>query len=390
MHASVPRYAGVSALLFASALVLSACAHDTGATDRIPSADTSGRPWSVDALLTDCSAADVESSGCIGPNTEGTYTSLSRDDVSRPWRLCSVLPHMKDSTWIGVNYGQVSQARSLGVALSTSDAGGYANLSQQISQIEDCVSSGADAILLSAVSFDSLNNAVHDATLAGIPVIDVGNGVSSPEVAGHVLQDYIDMGRMIGEHLADLDRPLRVALLPGPAGAGWAERSVTGFTDAIEGSQVNIADVKYGDTGKEVQLRLIEDVLASNPDLDALVGNAVMAEAATRVAAERGLIGKLGIYSTYVTPELVDLIGAGRANCGPSEQSTLIGQMAVDYAIRILEDVPAAGDVERYAPVPMVACGPTEGDFDNIDSFDLAGSFAPSEFRPTFSVEGTQ
>ncbi len=98
------------------------------------------------------------------------------------------------------------------------------------------------------------------------------------------------------------------------------------FEATIAGSQVTVADVKYGDTGKEVQLKLVEDVLASNPDIDALVGNAVMAEAATQVLGERGLADRIGVYTTYVTPELVELMGAGRANCGPSEQSSLIGR----------------------------------------------------------------
>lgn len=390
MRLPLTRLARASAVLAGCTILITSCAEDGSSSDAIREIDTSGQSWSVDALLTDCAAPGVDPAGCVGPNSEGKYTSLSREQVTKPWQLCSVLPHMKDSTWIGINYGEVSQAKSLGVGLSTSDAGGYNNLSEQVSQVENCVSSGADAILLSAVSFDSLNNAVKDAVAAGVPVIDVGNGVSSNEVAGHVLQDYVDMGRLIGEHLVSLDRPMRVALLPGPAGAGWAERSREGFEATIAGSQVTVADVKYGDTGKEVQLKLVEDVLASNPDIDALVGNAVMAEAATQVLGERGLADRIGVYTTYVTPELVELMGAGRANCGPSEQSSLIGQMAVDYAVRVLEDLPAPGAVERYAPVPVVVCGSAEGELANIDEFDMNGSFAPTSFRPNYSLKAAQ
>ncbi|MCK8613818.1 TMAO reductase system periplasmic protein TorT [Gordonia sp. C13] len=390
MRLPLTRLARASAVLAGCTILITSCAEDGSSSDAIREIDTSGQSWNVDALLTDCAGPGVDPAGCVGPSSTGKYTSLARDQVTKPWQLCSVLPHMKDSTWIGINYGEVSQAKSLGVGLSTSDAGGYSNLSEQVSQVENCVSSGADAILLSAVSFDSLNNAVKDAVAAGVPVIDVGNGVSSNEVAGHVLQDYVDMGRLIAEHLVSLDRPMRVALLPGPAGAGWAERSREGFEATIAGSQVTVADVKYGDTGKEVQLRLVEDVLASNPDIDALVGNAVMAEAATQVLGERGLADRIGVYSTYVTPELVELMGAGRANCGPSEQSSLIGQMAVDYAVRVLEDLPAPGAVERYAPVPVVVCGSAEGELANIDDFDMNGSFAPKSFRPNYALKAAQ
>ena len=33
--------------------------------------------------------------------------------ASRPWRLCAVYPHLKDSYWLAVNYGMVEEARAL-------------------------------------------------------------------------------------------------------------------------------------------------------------------------------------------------------------------------------------------------------------------------------------
>ncbi|AUI53663.1 monosaccharide ABC transporter substrate-binding protein, CUT2 family [Arthrobacter crystallopoietes] len=348
-----------------------------------------GASWKVPALLTDCDAPDIEAAGCMGPNAPGSYESLDRNSVDEDWRICSVLPHLKDQTWIGMNYGQVNQAQQLDVSLTTTDAGGYENLADQVTQVEDCISSGADAILLSAVSNESLNPAIAAAKRQGIKVIDVGNGVSSTEVDARVLQDYYDMGKLIGDHMATLDEPMKVALLPGPAGAGWTERTRLGFEAATKDSGIAVADIKYGDTGKEVQLKLVEDVLSANPEIDAIVGTAITMEVAATVLAEQGKTGDVRLYGTYVTPQSVELIDKGRANCAPSEQSSRIGKMSVDLAVRVLQDIPLNPDIERYAPEPLVICGPREDGYQNIESFDATGSFAPEGWDPVFDVKGS-
>ncbi|MFE4836346.1 TMAO reductase system periplasmic protein TorT [Arthrobacter sp. NPDC056691] len=372
----------IVALAATGLLLLSGCA--TAGAEAEP---VSGESWSAPALLTNCKSPKVDPRGCTGPNTPGTYTSLSRSEVTKPWRICSVLPHLKDPTWVGMNYGQATQARQLGVSLTTTDAGGYENVAQQVTQVEDCVSSGANAVLLSAVSNESLNPAVAKAKKKGVAVVDVGNGVSSAEVDARVLQDYVDMGKMIGTHLASLKKPLKVALLPGPAGAGWTERSRKGFEAAVAGSAVEIVDVKYGDTGKEVQLKLVEDTLSANSGIDAIVGTAITMEVAATLLAEQGKAGDIGLYGTYVTPQAVELIKRGQARCAPSEQSSQIGKISVDLAVRTLEHKPLDKDIQRYAPEPLLICGPKEDGYDNTAEFDATGSFAPQGWSPAFNVE---
>ena len=57
-----------------------------------------------------------------------------------------------------VDYGVAEEAKQLGVQMQLLEAGGYTNLNKQISQIEDCVASGAEAVIIGAISLDGLNN----------------------------------------------------------------------------------------------------------------------------------------------------------------------------------------------------------------------------------------
>src|ERR1700761_1537259 len=93
------------------------------------------------------------------PIREVMYTPLEKAD--KKWNICVSFPHMKDAYWLAVNYGVSEEAKDLGVTMHLVEAGGYTNLSKQISQIEDCVAGGAQAVVIGSISLDGLNKTVE-------------------------------------------------------------------------------------------------------------------------------------------------------------------------------------------------------------------------------------
>ena len=275
------------------------------------------------------------------PRTDYLYKPIKK--VSKKWQLCVSFPHMKDAYWLAVDYGVVEESRRAGVKMNLVEAGGYTQLSKQISQIEDCVTGGADAVIIGAISADGLNNLVKKIRGQGIPVIDVINGISSPELSAKSLVSFGEMGGKAGEFLAKRHpsgKKVNVAWFPGPAGAGWAEAGNTGFVKAIESGAINLVATRHGDTGKEVQSRLVEDVLEANPDLNYIVGTAVTAEAAISILRSRGLDKKVKIISYYYTPGVDRGIRRGQILAAPTDSPVIQGRIAIDQAIRILEKKP--------------------------------------------------
>lgn len=55
-------------------------------------------------------------------------------------KICAIYPHLKDSYWLSVNYGMVSEAEKLGVDLRVLEAGGYPNKTRQEQQLALCTS----------------------------------------------------------------------------------------------------------------------------------------------------------------------------------------------------------------------------------------------------------
>ena len=315
-----------------------------------------------------------------GPHKDGDYTPL--DKAAKKWDICVSFPHMKDAYWMAVDYGVVAESERLGVKMQLVEAGGYTNLNKQISQIEDCVSAGSQGVVIGAISYDGLNNLVSELKSKNIPVIDVINGISSPELSAKSLVSFGEMGSKAGEYIAKLhpkgSGEVKVAWFPGPPGAGWVEAGNKGFLDAVKDSDIKVVETKYGDTGKEIQLKLVEDTLEAHPDIKYIVGTSPTAEAAIGLLRDRGLEGKIDVLAYYFTPGVYQGIKDGRILAAPTDSAVIQGRVAIDQVVRILE----GKDYLKHVGPQLYVIDKT-----NIGTFDQNSSLAPADFKPTFNVD---
>lgn len=321
----------------------------------------------------------VNSTGADGKTTSASYVALPR--AAQPWSICVSFPHLKDAFWLAANYGVAEEAKRLGVKLQVLDAGGYAQLANQISQVENCVAGGAKAVVLGAISRDGMGNLLADLKKKNIPVVDAFNGINSKDIGARVLTIPRDEGERAGRFLAAKhpkgSQPVKVAWLPGPAGAGWVELFNSGFRDGIKDSAVVIAETKYGDTGKEVQARLIEDLLQTHKDIDYIAGTAVTAEAAVPMLRARQLDSKIKVVSVYMTPAVHQGLKNKTIEASGMAPVVLVGRIAVDQAVRLLEQKEVLRDV---GPIGRVY---TQADIGTLNTETV---LAPAGFRPVFKV----
>lgn len=307
------------------------------------------------------------------------YEPVSR--ASRPWTICASYPHLKDSYWLSVNFGMVEEARRLGIKLRVVEAGIYPNVERQIAQVKSCVDEGADALALGTVSFEGLTPTVLDIA-KGIPVIGIVNDMADPGVTAKTGVSWITMGRLPGEYLATRhptgSAPVKVAWFPGPAGSGWVPFIEEGFRSAVSDAAVDIVVTKYGDTGTEIQVLLVEEALEERPDIDYIVGSAVTAEAAISVLRARGLLNEIGVVADYYTHAVYRGLKRGRILAAPTDFPVMQGRLGIDLAVRALE-----GTLEQrhIGPAIELVTG------DNIEVIGEEGSLAPASFAPTFIVD---
>lgn len=308
------------------------------------------------------------------------YTPLNK--AQQKWRVRVFIPHLKDAYWLGVNYGLINEARRLGIRLAIYEAGGYDQLEVQRRQIEDSLKEKPDGLIIGAISQQGLNDIVKKASDMGIPVLDLINGLSSPDIAARAAVSFWDMGNQAGLYLRRLQtqvgQPMKVAWFPGPKGAGWVAAGDAGFRKAIANGDIDIVASQYGDTGSVVQAKLIEAVLDQHAaDLDCIAGTAVTAEAAVKILRRRGLADRIKILSYYYSPGVDRGIRRGGITAAPSDLTVLQARIAVDLMVRIIEKK----DYYKHV-APMV----TIVDQDNIRTWDSSTTLAPRGFRPIFSI----
>jgi len=324
----------------------------------------------------------------VRESSRKTVDYIPLEKAVKKWKICVSFPHVKDSFWLAVDYGVVKESERLGIKMELFEAGGFNNLEIQIQQIRDCVAKGAEGVVIGAISTDGLNPLIAELKQKNIPVIDLVNGMSSPDITAKSSYSHKDMGYLVGDFIAksaksnqkntNKNNAVNVAWLPGPKGAGWVDYSNDGFEVAVkENPNINVLTVKYGDTGKAVQKKLLKNTLNADLQLDFIAGTAVTAEVAIAMLRKRKLADKIKLVTQYFTPRVYTGIIRGEVSAAVSLSSVLQGRIAMDQIVRILEGK------DYYKHVGVLLNVIHQG---NVKAFDRASTLAPNGFRTVYSV----
>ena len=134
------------------------------------------------------------------------------------------LPDLADPFWVSGAYGVADEASKLGVTVIKLNAGGDANASQQIAQIQDLIQRQVGAIIVGATNGDAVKAIVERAIAQGIPVIGFSSPPNTDKLASIISADHYDMGRLQAQCLAEaIGGEGEVAMIGGPSGQAWAD-----------------------------------------------------------------------------------------------------------------------------------------------------------------------
>lgn len=184
------------------------------------------------------------------------------------------------------------------------------DVSKQISDVEDMVNQGIDILLLNPADSSGIESAVETAKQAGVVVVCVDAQANGP-VDSFVGSKNYDAGFMAGEQMAkDLDGKGKVAILDGIPVVPILER-VKGFKAAIaEYPEIEIVDIQNGKQERDKALAVTENMIQSNPDLNALFS--VNDNGALGALSAIDASGKdIALYSVDGHPEAVEAISKG-------------------------------------------------------------------------------
>lgn len=259
------------------------------------------------------------------------------EKAAKQWRICALLPHGKDHYWWGVAWGLSEQAAASGVELGIYEAGGYEFGWKQQQQLQQCRQKQADAYVIAAIHATGLNAEIKTLAAEGKPVIDLINGIDSPDISAHAVVSFADMARLSLQFIRQQNvQPGRIGWLPGPRGAGWVQDAEQAVNQLQQRYQLQWFHGGYGPPDAFHQTSLARDLIEQQPQLNWVLANAVAIRALAQLQVRTKTAGPQ-LVAYYSNPDVVELLREGRIAAAATDSPVLQARIAVDLAIRLLQ-----------------------------------------------------
>ncbi|MBN9508704.1 MAG: TMAO reductase system protein TorT [Alphaproteobacteria bacterium] len=287
------------------------------------------------------------------------------------------VPSLTSSFWISAVYGAEHEAAKDGVSLIKLNAGGDANASQQISQIQDLIQRKVDAIIVGATNGEAVAAVVNRAAQRGIPVV----GLSSPPQTTHLVSvvsaDHYDMGRLQAQCLAKaMGDKGNVAMLAGPSGQSWADMRAKGFKETLakDAPTMKIVAESHLADNRNAALTVAEDWVQRFPALNGVyTATDDMAAGAISAFKNAGRQNDVKVSTSNLSPTAQDLLKQGALVCTSIQQVVAQGRAALDQAVAAANHQA----VTKEVVLPALLVTP-----ENLATVDLSAVTAPASYRP--------
>ena len=296
------------------------------------------------AVLTGCggssSASSTDSSDSAAEATEETAEETA-DTAAEPaggtYKIALIQQHQTNAFQIGVSEAAQAKADELGVELTILSADQDA--AKQISQIEQCVSEGYQAILFEPVDPDGLGDAAQAAADKGVIVINVISPCTDWEnhgISALSCGDNVTAGETEMQHVADLlGGKGNIAILTGPSGDAGGLQRLEGYENVLKNYPDMVQVVEPADCQWDTATAqgTVESWLSAY-DLDAIVceNDGMAVGAGNAAGANSGIV----ITGVDGTPDGFEAIVDGRITGTVSQDGGAMAANGIEAAVKLI------------------------------------------------------
>jgi ribose transport system substrate-binding protein len=146
-------------------------------------------------------------------------------------------------------------------------------LSKQISDIQDMINKGAQALIVAPLNSDGLEPALQAARDKNIPVLTVDRKVNSEPCKDYVAflgSNFVEQGKRAAQEMAKaMGNKGKVAILLGSSGNNVTTDRTNGFVDELKNiaPDIEIAAQQTGDFARDKGQQVMEQLIQAQPDL---------------------------------------------------------------------------------------------------------------------------
>lgn len=313
-------------------------------------------------LVAACSPADEGSD-----TTEGTDTTTASPDTTEgptdtTEDMTSTTAASGEGITVGVSWNNFNEPRwanfdkpaivaaveGAGGTYIEADAGSSAE--QQLADVENLISQGANVLIILAQDSQAILPAVQSALDQGIPVIAYDRLIENPG-ALYVTFDNVGVGRIEAETIFPLVPEGNYAIIKGNSADPNADFLRAGMEevigDAVASGDINIVCEEYTDNWDPAiaQTTMEQCLTQNNNDIDAaLVENDGMAGGVVAALEAQGLAGDVPVTGQDGDPAALNRVALGTQLVSVWKDARLLGEAAGEAAVQLAQGA-ALGDV---------------------------------------------
>ena len=236
-----------------------------------------------------------------------------------------------------------------GATYITADAGSSAE--QQLTDVENLIAQGADALIILAQDGTAILPAVQSALEQGIPVIAYDRLIEDPG-ALYITFDNIGVGRLQAEVIYDLVPTGNYVIIKGNAADANADFLREGYDqvigDAVAAGDIEIVFEEYTDNWDPAlaQTNMEQALTAANNDVQAVLSeNDGMAGGVVAALEQQGLAGQVPVSGQDGDQAALNRVASGTQSVSVWKDARELGFAAGTAAVALAQGT-APGDVE--------------------------------------------
>lgn len=293
--------------------------------------------------------------GTPQPMQEGAQADISALSNDGDLRIAYMPPATEFNYYIAIGEGIEAQAEELGAEVFMLAPQSGADINGQMGMIQDVITQGVDAIILSTHDEAAAAPLVKRAVEAGIEVTIVNSDIANFPTPVHAVVGYSQRKGTdeIGKYLVGKagGAPLKVGVIEGLPGYHSTER-VGGFLEGIKGSdKIEVVSSIAGGWNVEGGNTAGMDMLQANPDIDAIfAANDYMIMGAALAAKALGKSDLILLGNDGDTAALEEVAG-GSVTATVNTSPFVMGQIALQVTVDALNGDFPGGFVETPTAV---------------------------------------
>lgn len=277
----------------------------------------------------------VFAAGCGNSSEKSSSTEASSGKGGES--VAVVLKTLSSPYWKYVEAGAKAAGEELGVDVTVVGPSSEAEVIQQVNMLEDQVSQGPGAVVVSPTQPETVVPVLEKAA-KDMPVLLIDSDADFEGKTTFIGTENYSAGQEGGKLLASmLKKGDKVVLIAGALGNPATDTRIKGAKEALEAAGMKVVAEQPADSDKAKAMSVMENILQNNGDVKGVfAANDDMAMGALRAIEAKGLkdVKVMGVDGTM---EAVESIQAGKLAASVAQSPYNMGYQGVENAVKVMK-----------------------------------------------------